>query len=447
MLVNTGAAAMTDKVLAALSQLATPRSTPPGPTPASASTARHLGLVQPVHQHRHQLARARPRPLRYIVNTSAAAEHVGGNEKTRARPASFRAAAAFGGAVASVGQRASIIAHENVLNRMSAPAGKQPPTPEAAWPTDTYFDEFHKLPAYFNGEAVIVYHAPAANTDGDSFVYFRRSEVISAGNLFSTVSYPLIDLTKGGTIQGVLRRAQPDPRSGRSRVPLAGRHLDRSRRAAALSRYRRRGLVPQHADDDPRPRAGPEGQGHDAGAGQGRAADHGLRRPLRIDHRPVDDGDVRGGGISQPRSGEAPRQVDETDDSETMLSPGGRPLALRWLSRRRARITRTAPPTTSPTGRSARGQAGPVRLPQPPLVRAPCRRPTTRAPSSDGRWSGAAPASWAGKASRRETLKVGDEIVDRRPSLARAGRVPGADGQPEATARRLQLGHALGRSC
>ena len=52
---------------------------------------------------------------------------------------------------------------------------------EAAWPTDTYFDEFHKLPEYFNGEAVILYSAPKANTDGDTLVYFRHSEVISAG--------------------------------------------------------------------------------------------------------------------------------------------------------------------------------------------------------------------------------------------------------------------------
>ena len=76
--------------------------------------------------------------------------------------------------------------------------------PNGAWPTDTFFDEFHKLPEYFNGEAVIIYGAPAANTDGDSFVYFRHSEVIAAGNLFSTVSYPVIDLDKGGSLQGVI---------------------------------------------------------------------------------------------------------------------------------------------------------------------------------------------------------------------------------------------------
>ena len=87
---------------------------------------------------------------------------------------------------------------------MSAPASptsKEPAYPTAAHPTDTYFDEFHKLPEYFNGEAVIVYHEPAANTDGDSIVFFRRSEVISAGNIFSTVSYPFIDLEKGAAFR------------------------------------------------------------------------------------------------------------------------------------------------------------------------------------------------------------------------------------------------------
>ena len=76
--------------------------------------------------------------------------------------------------------------------------------PAAAQPTDTYFDEFQKLPEYFNGEAVILYGAPAANTDGDSLVYFRHSEVISAGNLLSSVSYPAIDVAQGGSIQGVI---------------------------------------------------------------------------------------------------------------------------------------------------------------------------------------------------------------------------------------------------
>jgi hypothetical protein len=87
---------------------------------------------------------------------------------------------------------------------MSSPGGNAKPAPAASWPSDTYFDEFYKLSEYINGEPVILYHAPAANTDGDSFVFFRHSEVIAAGNLLSSISYPLIEVEKGGTIQGVI---------------------------------------------------------------------------------------------------------------------------------------------------------------------------------------------------------------------------------------------------
>jgi hypothetical protein len=131
-------------------------------------------------------------------------EHVGGNVKLASAGFFPRGAGGFGGAVENIGSIASIVAHENVLNRMNVASGKQAAAPAAAWPTDTYFDEFHKLPAFFNGEGVVLHFAPAANTDGDSLVFFRRSDVISAGNLFSTVSYPVIDIEKGGSIDGVI---------------------------------------------------------------------------------------------------------------------------------------------------------------------------------------------------------------------------------------------------
>ena len=204
LMVNTGPAHMTEKLQAAINQLATmtqaQRTTN---SCAGANCPGSWGWNSP-YINTVISSPAPPRPLRYIINTSAAPENVGGNEKL-ATSGFFPRVQGFGTAVTSIGRGASIVAHENVLNRMSAPAGKQPAAPAVAQPTDTYFDELHTLPEYVNGEAVIVYHAPAATTDGDSIVFFRHSEVISAGNLYSTVSYPIIEVDKGGSIEGVLQ--------------------------------------------------------------------------------------------------------------------------------------------------------------------------------------------------------------------------------------------------
>jgi glyoxylase-like metal-dependent hydrolase (beta-lactamase superfamily II) len=199
--VNTGPAPMSDKVLAALNDLA--RAVVNPATTNTCFGANCPGVPSWSSPYFNAvIASPRPaRPVRYILNTSAAADHLGGNEKL-ATSASFRragGAAGFGGAVPDLGQNATVVAHENVLATVSK-TGK--PTP--GWPNETYFDEFHKLSEYVNGEPVILYHAPAASTDGDSLVFFRHSEVISAGSLFSTISYPLIDVAAGGTIQGVI---------------------------------------------------------------------------------------------------------------------------------------------------------------------------------------------------------------------------------------------------
>jgi len=203
MLVDTGAAKMSEKILAGVGQLASAvMANPTANQCFGANCPGKWGWSSP-YIGAVISAPAPARPLRYIINTSAASDRVGGNERI-ATTGFFPRGSQFGGAVENVGPRASVIAHEEVLNRMSAPAGKASPMPTASWPTDTCFDEFHKLPEYVNGEAVIVYHAPNATTDGDSFVFFRHSEVIAAGNLFSTVSYPVIEADKGGTIDGVI---------------------------------------------------------------------------------------------------------------------------------------------------------------------------------------------------------------------------------------------------
>ena len=97
---------------------------------------------------------------------------------------------------------AEFVATEAVLKRMSAMNGKQPAYPSDAWPTETYANE--KDEVYFNGEAVEMLHAPAAHTDGDSLVYFRRSDVLAVGGLFDPDRYPVIDLAHGGSLQGIL---------------------------------------------------------------------------------------------------------------------------------------------------------------------------------------------------------------------------------------------------
>jgi glyoxylase-like metal-dependent hydrolase (beta-lactamase superfamily II) len=137
------------------------------------------------------------KPIRYIINTSADPDHVGGNDTI----GKLGSTIAGGNVGAGAGVGAGIIAHENVLTRMSAPTGKSAPYPTTAWPTDTYVSKQKEL--FFNGEAIQTIYKPG-HSDADSIVYFRRSDVIVAGELFNTDTYPVIDLAKGGSIKGVL---------------------------------------------------------------------------------------------------------------------------------------------------------------------------------------------------------------------------------------------------
>jgi cyclase len=139
------------------------------------------------------------KPLQYIVNTHFHQDHTGGNEAIRKAGVTITGANVTGNLTdARVG--AQIIAHENVLDRMSAPTGKQAPTPADSWPTETYTSGQKEV--FFNDEPVQVIYQPAAHTDGDSLVFFRRSDVISTGDIFVTTSFPFLDLEHGGSIQG-----------------------------------------------------------------------------------------------------------------------------------------------------------------------------------------------------------------------------------------------------
>jgi glyoxylase-like metal-dependent hydrolase (beta-lactamase superfamily II) len=139
------------------------------------------------------------KPLQYIVNTHFHADHTGGNVAVRNAGVTITGANVTGN-LTDARQGAQIIAHEKVLDRMSAPTGKESPTPPDAWPTDTYTEGQKEV--YFNDEPVQVIYQPAAHTDGDSLVFFRHSDVIATGDIFVTTSFPFIDIDHGGGIQG-----------------------------------------------------------------------------------------------------------------------------------------------------------------------------------------------------------------------------------------------------
>jgi glyoxylase-like metal-dependent hydrolase (beta-lactamase superfamily II) len=159
--VDTGSTAMADKVLETITQLS-------------------------------------PKPIANIINTSATADHVGGNEKLHnaGRRLPFEIVA---------GEGPMVIAHEKVLTRMSAPTGQVAVAPEKAWPNETYHVDYKKLAAeYRGGEQIELIYMPAAHSDGDSIVWFRHADVIATGDIFMESSYPIIEVANGGTINGVI---------------------------------------------------------------------------------------------------------------------------------------------------------------------------------------------------------------------------------------------------
>jgi len=157
LLVDTGTAAMTDALLAELRKLT-------------------------------------DKPVRYLVNTSADLDHVGANAAL-SKPGMFHETGGNGPLAPDV----NIYAQDNALTRLSAPDVHMP---TVGLPSMT----FERLKDFtFNGEAVQIFSEAPAHTDADAIVFFRGSNVISAGEVFSTAGYPVIDLARGGNIQGEVR--------------------------------------------------------------------------------------------------------------------------------------------------------------------------------------------------------------------------------------------------
>jgi glyoxylase-like metal-dependent hydrolase (beta-lactamase superfamily II) len=154
--------------------------------------------AQPASMSERVLAAIRtlsPRPIRHLVLTS-------GNDRSAGGAGALAKAGRFVRVIDSIDPRgldtrASITAHLNVLNRMASGGA-----PSDAWPTDTYVTP--QWSVFSNGEGIELVHVPNAHTDGDTLVFFRRSDVVVAGSIFDTTAYPRFDAARGGSIDGVI---------------------------------------------------------------------------------------------------------------------------------------------------------------------------------------------------------------------------------------------------
>jgi len=159
-LVDTGAGKLTDKIIAAIAKMS-------------------------------------PRRIQFVVNTSVHPEHTGGNVAIHAAgqdPSLF--GSFFSNGRPDAGVFATLIAHQNVQDRMISEA-KIPPD---GWPIDTIVQDRRRK--FHNGEGIEIFWMPNAVTDGDVIVHFRKSDVIATGDIFDDTRYPMIDIAKGGSVQG-----------------------------------------------------------------------------------------------------------------------------------------------------------------------------------------------------------------------------------------------------
>jgi glyoxylase-like metal-dependent hydrolase (beta-lactamase superfamily II) len=128
------------------------------------------------------------KPVRFLVNTHWHGDHTGGNENM-------------------AGAGAIIVAHDNVRTRMSTKQFNAlfnrttPPSPRAALPIITFSAS---VAFYLDDETIHVLHVPPAHTDGDALVHFTRANVIHMGDTFFNGTYPFVDLSSGGSFEGMI---------------------------------------------------------------------------------------------------------------------------------------------------------------------------------------------------------------------------------------------------
>jgi glyoxylase-like metal-dependent hydrolase (beta-lactamase superfamily II) len=169
------------------------------------------------------IKRITPKPIRYVIDTGPDVDHVGGNDVLSTAGDQFypgtRAAGARQDALRSA---ASILAAEGVLRHMTKSAYRSTPAaPLVGLPTESF--HYAKKFLYLNDEPIEVLHQPAAHTDSDVFVFFRRSDVVVAGDVIDTRRFPVIDVERGGSIQGEIAALERLSELAVASVPIVSR--------------------------------------------------------------------------------------------------------------------------------------------------------------------------------------------------------------------------------
>src|SRR4051812_22642058 len=138
-----------------------------------------------------------PKPIRYVIDTGPDADHVGGNEALAGAGEKLFAGGLPGGgapnAATAADRVAPVISAEGLLRHLAK-------SPSGLWPTEVF--HYERKAMYLNGEAIEMLHQSAAHTDSDLVVFFRRSDVVFAGDVLDTRQFPVVDVARGGSIQG-----------------------------------------------------------------------------------------------------------------------------------------------------------------------------------------------------------------------------------------------------